>query len=230
MYVSAGCGCSPCGGCSTGCASGNCSTGNCATTTNLAPNEPIAPVPDPKTGSRTIEQRLRAIERELKIVAPTTPETYTPDDFNSVPGPRGTGTGTTIPSRRNNDTQFEMPPRGKATDTEGEMFEENRAEPRSSLKPPINGATNSGTKIDESGSPIPSKSTGDESSTKKPAPGEPIDEGKGQSLRLDSRVTSRAVSPRQRLATPIKPAVVARKPATKLQVDVQPRTANVARY
>lgn len=230
-YV-ADCGCSPCaGGCSTGCASGNCSSGNCATTTNLAPGGSLTPRPDPTNGSRSIEQRLEAIERELRIVPPRTnrERTYnnTPDNFNSVPRSRGTGTDTTIPSRRPSD-DFEAPVPGTTAPTDTEPFQENPPpERRNSLRPPLGDPAPADAHTD-AGIPIPSKETTPDK--KKPAAGEPKDND--QTLRLDSRVTSRAVSPRERLASSTsieKPAVAAKKPA-KLQVDAQPRDVKMARY
>ena len=231
----ADCGCSPCaGGCSTGgCASGNCSSGNCATTTNLAPGGSLTPRPDPTTGSRSIEQRLETIERELRIVPPRTnrERTYnnTPDNFNSVPRSRGNGTDTTIPSRRPPE-DFEAPVPGTTAPVDNAPFEENppAAERRNSLRPPLGDAAPADATHTDAGIPIPSKDATPDK--KKPAAGEPKEND--QSLRLDYRVTSRAVSPRERLAMPTgadKPAVAAKKPA-KLQVDAQPRDVKLARY
>mgnify|MGYP003337095851 FL=1 len=230
-YV-ADCGCSPCaGGCSSGCASGNCSSGNCSTTTNLAPGGTLTPRPDPYNGSRSVEQRLEAIERELRIVPPRNnrERTYNsdPDGFSPSTRPRGTGIDTTVPSRRPADT-FESPVPGTTPPTDNTPFEENQpAERRNSLRPPLGDAESTGAHTD-AGAPIPSKEPAQDK--KKPAAGEPKDND--QTLRLDSRITSRAVSPRERLASSTaieKPAVAVKKPA-KLQVDAQPRDVKMARY
>jgi len=209
---------------------GKLSSGNCAMTTNSVPAGGLAPRPDPANGSRSVEQRLDTIERELNIVPNRNShkdKTYAPNDgFNSVParGSGGFGTETTIPSKRpgsTRDDEFQAPTPGRTDDDSNEPFKENPTTKQGSFKPPTNEAG-------DNGITIPGE-------IKKPAPGEPIDKDKGQSLRLDSRVTSRAVAPRERLAIrdgATKPAVAsAKKPVgSKLQVDAHPRTVNLARH
>ena len=243
MY-SDGCGCSPCGGSyGGGCATGNCSTGNCATTTNLAPAGGLTPRPDPAASSRTIEQRLERIERELKIPpqrSNATDRTYSPDSFNPVPGrgTRETESDTTVPSRGEGGDEFKSPINRNSNEDPNEPFRENPpATRRNSLKPPTtdgdSGATGTGQTSGDSGITIPAKEAVIPSQHKKPAPGAPIESDKSQTLRLDSRVTSRAVSPRERLALPVGTVNIsvaaAKRPAATLQVDAEPNAVNVAR-
>jgi hypothetical protein len=241
------CGCAPCyGGCASGncatgncasgnCASGNCGTGNCATTTNLAPGGTISPTPDPANSSRSVETRLEAIERELKINPPRS-RTYEPDRFNTVPS-RGRET---IPNRPRGGTtdEFETPiPGGTGTGAgtggtdDGEMFREN---PRrgsgstESLRIPIPGDTPE--TVIPSKAPAPASVDEKGSKVDEPAP---RPEDKTTLLPLDTRVTSRAVSPRERQAITVgfaKPVVANRKAAPKMQVDAHPQVTNVARH
>ncbi len=226
------CGCSPCAGaCATGCASGNCATGNCSTTTNSAP---LAPIPDPVTSTRSIENRLEVIERHLHIKPPkTTPErnngnqTYSDDDFNARPsrGSSGSETDTTVPSRNRRGTGndgFEAP-----VPAEDGLFQEN---PDTSKKIPLPA------ELRTEGSVIPSKKPAaaapvDESG---PKPGTVEDKAASLILKLDGQLTSHAVSPRERLSIPVgfaKPtAVASKKPASKSQVDARPQSVNVARH
>ena len=238
------CGCSPCvGNCGTGCASGNCATGACATTTNSAPSGTLAPVPDPTNSARSIESRLEVIEKALHITPPPAKtRTYedNEDKFNSV---RGRENEAPIPSRpRGGSTgdAFDLPIQGGAGGTDdGGLFKEN---PRSrdgagtteSLKPPLPGDDGKNETV------IPAK---------KPAPALPIDDKgtptdnkgttteeqpKSQALRLENRITSRAVSPRERQAISVgfaKPAAVAsKKTAPKSRVVAPPQPINVARH
>lgn len=224
-----GYGCSPCGGgCATGnCASGNCATGGCATTTNLAPSGSIAPVPDPTINSnttKTFESRLEAVERALNINPNNTNPRRTFDDGFGRPANRG-NTGFTdedpaaIPARpRRNpaagsgtNDNFEAP----ENRSNGTMFEENRTN-RVNLGTPNDG---------HSEEVIP---------TKKPAPGPPIDDK--STMRMDSRVTSRAVSPRERTSMPaganVQPKVIVRSPRlpiNKVELDAGPRTLDLVR-
>jgi hypothetical protein len=156
------------------------------------------------------------------------------DDFNTVPRNRGSGSGldSTNPSRSQgsgaNPDDFSRP-RPSGTNQDTEPFEPNDpsgSSTRETFRPAGDanlGAPNSGETV------IPSK---------KPAPPPPIENGaedkKGdktnQSLRLDTRVTSRAVSPRERHSTlGNRTNAVAGTPARR-QVDTPPRTVNVARY
>ena len=233
------CGCSPCSGgncssgnCGVGCASGNCSTG-CATTVNSS--GAISPTPDPNSSSNTpssspnsIESRLEAIERTLNMSAPRPNARTYEDRFN----PRGSST--TIPGRNSNgvnDDSRDFPapqrttPNTNTNTNDAEPFQENDSGPaasRGTFRPDLGAPDNDPVKND---TVIPSK---------KPAPGSGVEDNSTQTLRLDARITSRPVSPRQRrgvAAEAPKPVVAARKSnKTSLRVDAVPDSAQVARY
>jgi hypothetical protein len=259
-YVSSGCGCSPCGGsCGSSCASGNCASGNCASgncssgncasgassrTTNAPPAGGLGPIPDPANNARSIESRLEVIEKALNIPVPRNspmPKTYGDDGFNPRMG-NGTDTdpnaggGSTIPSRPArvtdpNDPSFEAPtqPRRGTFGSGAEPFPTNPApgnssgaERQESFK-----AKTDGIDLKIPDAIIPEK---------KPAPGgAAIEDPKPQTLRLDTRVTSRAVSPRERQSISVgfaKSVVAAspKQPAKRpLQSDATPNGMNLAR-
>ena len=252
---SSACGCSPCAGaCGTGCASGNCATGNCATgncatgncstTANSAPNGTLAPVPDPANSAKSIENRLEVIERHLHIRPPATTAprtgtpTYTDDVFKASPnrngGTSGNGeTDTTVPSRiRRGGTGNENfdPPIPADEGRYRERGEENSDSAKKIQLP---------SELGPEGSVIPSKKPAavtpvEEKGSQPDDKGTKTEEKSTQTLKLDGQVTSRAVSPRERLSIPVgfaKPVVAAsKKPASKLQVDAQPQAMNVARH
>ena len=240
-YSHPSCGCSPCvGNCGTGCASGNCATGACATTTNLSPSGTLAPVPDSANSTRSIESRLEVIEKALHITPPPAKTRTYEDKFDSVPGRANESTVPVRPRGGSTGDAFDLPIQGGTGGTDdGGLFKEN---PRSrdgggtteSLKPPLPGDDGKNETV------IPAK---------KPAPALPIDDKgtstdnkgttteeqpKSQALRLENRVTSRAVSPRERQAISVgfaQPAAVAsKKTAPKSRVDAQPQPINVARH
>lgn len=235
-YGSSACGCSPCAGscgygcasgnCSTGnCAGGNCATGNCSTTVNSSASGAMTPTPDPLNSSRNIENRLDVIEKTLNI-APPKNRTY---EDNFGPGRNRNGVETTIPNRArgtSNEDDFKSPIQGRQRETDdNEPFREN---------PPANSSrdafkANTGSTLDAPGTSdtvIPAK---------KPAPGPAIDDAddkKNQTLRLDTQVTSRAVSPRERQPISVgfaKSAVASTKTTPKLQLEVKSNSVNVAR-
>lgn len=234
-YGSSACGCSPCGGacgfgcasgnCATGnCSTGNCSTGNCSTTVNSSASG-MTPTPDPLNSSRAIENRLDVIEKALNI-APPKNRTYE-DSFGS--GRNRNGTETTIPNRARgttNDDDFKSPIQGRQNEADdNEPFRAN---------PPEN--TSRDTFKANTGSTLNAPGTSDTViPAKKPAPGPAIDDAddkKNQTLRLDTQITSRAVSPRERQAISVgfaKPAVAASKVVPKLQIEVKSNSLNVAR-
>ncbi|HEY4260944.1 MAG TPA: hypothetical protein VGM98_12320 [Schlesneria sp.] len=217
--------CSPCSGgnCGTGCASGNCGVG---CTANSVPTGGLQPIADPANGTaRNIENRLEVIERELRITPPRA-RTYAPDNFNSASPNRNRNNDAPSPTRNREDgTNFEAPAPGRnREENDNEMFRE-----RSS-----NGSTERSFKPATERIAIPGNddSTGTVIQSKKPAPGPSIDDKNDTTLRLDSRITSRAVAPRGRQfmvsgATAVTPVVAKTKP--QLQVDAQPRTINLAR-
>jgi len=221
-----GCASGNCGiGCASGnCASGNCASGNCSTTVNSSASG-MTPTPDPLNSARSIENRLDAIEKTLKI-APPKNRTY---EDNFGPSPGRTGTGTTIPNRprnNSNDDAFQSPIPGRQNGTnDNEPFQENPpANSRDAFK------ANTGSTLNAPGNSdtvIPGK---------KPAPGPAIDDAddkKNQTLRLDTQITSRAVSPRERQSISVgfaKAAVASSKKASPtLQLDAKSDSVNVAR-
>lgn len=245
------CGCSPCAGnCGTGCASGNCSTG-CSTTTNATPSGTMQPVPDPSNSARDLETRLQVIERALNITPPRRTKTYAPDNFNSVsPNRNKTNNNSTTPNPTNDPDEFPAPlpgtRRNGADDTE--MFEQNRPAEGTAAERAFKPATETiaipGAAIDI-GADTGTDAGGTVIQTKKPAPGAVIDDpekdtSKDQGLRLETRITSRAVSPRERLAISggmaksaglkVPVAAAAKKPVPQLRTDAHPRTADIARY
>lgn len=185
----------------------------------------MTPTPDPLNSSRAIENRLDVIEKQLNITPPRN-RTYQ-DSFGS--GRNRNGTETTIPNRArgtSNDDDFKSPiqgPRNEADDNE--PFRAN---------PPANSSrdafkANTGATLDAPGTSdtvIPAK---------KPAPGPAIDDTedkKNQTLRLDTQITSRAVSPRERQVISVgfaKSAVATSKAPPKLQIEVKSNSLNVAR-
>ena len=245
-YSYAPCGCTPCAtGCGTGCTSGNCATGNCSTgagstTANSAPSGTLNPVPDPANSARSIENRLQVIEKSLNIAPPNKPRTYD-DSFNSVPG-RG-GNESTVPVRpRGNSTgeTFELPPnRGAGGTDDGEMFRENPsgrggAGSTESLRIPLPGDDVKAETAIPAKAPAPALPIDDKGTSTDGKGTTPKEAPKPQSLRLENRITSRAVSPRERQTISMgfaKPATVAtKKPASKLQMDAPPHTVNVAQH
>lgn len=215
------CGCAPCGGgcatgnCATGnCASGNCASGNCGVTTNLSPSGTLSPIADPNNaaqGSTTIESRLQAIEKVLKI----TPNRRTYDE--------NSGTVPTRPRTEPARDDFEAPLSPRTTPRNGEgMFEPN---PQS-------------TRSDSFRIPLPDSTEESVIQSKKPAAAPPIEDKTNlgtpdatqpsTALPLETRLTSRAVSPRQRMAITVGFAksngTVAQQPAV-----AQPAAVNVAR-
>lgn len=249
-YGCSTCQASPCSNCGTGCATGNCATGNCAsgncgtggcaTTANSAPNGNLQPVPDPANSSRNLENRLQVIERHLHITPPATNNnnntngnrTYGDDGFQSVPSGRGNrnGNNTTIPNRGNGNTGndgFDPPVPADNRDNGG-MFKDREQERQdeSLRRIPLPGDPA------PEGSVIPSKKPAAAPAIDDKTNGSKAGEKSTQTLPLDSQMTSRAVSPRERQAISVGPhttVVSARKPASKMQVDAQPQTINVAR-
>lgn len=220
--------CSPCSGgnCGTGCASGNCGTG-CSTTANSVPAGGLQPVADPTNGTaRNVETRLEAIEKALNITPPRPNRTYERDNFNSAPSSRPRTNDTTVPGRTREDN-FEAPAQGRTREnSDTEMFQEDRA-PTSSTERSFKPAT------EQIAIPGNDDSSGTVIQSKKPAPGPSIDDKNDTTLRLDSRITSRAVAPRGRQFMSSGAAVVptvAAKLKPQLQVDAQPRTINLARH
>lgn len=217
------CGCAPCiGNCGVGCASGNCASGNCGVgcTANSVPTGGLQPVADPANGTaRSIEKRLEVIERELRITPPRDTKTYAPDNF-----------GTANPNRNrervrdDNNPNFEAPAPGSRNreNEDNGMFQE-RSSTERSFKPVTE-------KIAIPGGDLGAPETVIQS--KKPAPGPSIDdEKKDQSLRLlDTRVTSRAVAPRERRSSASVVATAKTKTTRTLQVDAQPSIIDVVRY
>jgi hypothetical protein len=172
---------------------------------------------------------LQVIERALNITPPArNNRTYAPDNFNSTT-PNRNRNDTTNPNRDSSDPDnFQAPtrPRGNGTGTgtgdDGEMFREN---------------TGTGSIERNFKAPIESIAIPGEAQTiqtKKPAPGDPIDDKdnqgtekkKDQTLRLDSRIVSRAVSPRERLGG----RSATESKSSSVHMDAHPRTVNVARY
>lgn len=155
----------------------------------------MQPVPDPAgSTSGSIESRLKYIEEKLNI---TPPKNRTYDGFDRT-------NETTVPIRRRNNTnnnnadEFQAPTPGRTREPDNEPFQEN----------PPSGSTSRDTfkanKDGNLGAPGPAPSPPEETAipTKKPAQGGVDDNQKGekkdQTLKLDTRVTSRAVSPRER--------------------------------
>jgi len=219
--------CAPCSGgnCGTGCASGNCGIG-CATTTNSIPASGLQPVADPANGTaRNIENRLEVIEKALNITPPRA-RTYEQDNFNPASPTRNRTNEGTNRTRTNDGTEFEAPAPGRTRDDSDKgMFEERST----------NGSTERSFKPATETIAIPGNddSSGTVIQSKKPAPGPSIDDKNDQTLRLDSRITSRAVAPRGRqfmASGSVMKSTVAAKAKSQLQVDAQPRTINLARH
>lgn len=186
----------------------------------------MTPVPDPNGGARNVESRLEAIERHLNLRSPTRPRTYD-DPFKSRNPGSGTGTGGAVDRVQPDDTNFGAPKRGgTGVDDPNAPFEENTKKPV--LPAPVPGSGNEGTSVGGAGA---SESV---IQTKKPAAGT-VDENSNkksdQGLRLDTRITSRAVSPRERQTITISGAnaavATAKKPTTP---KADARTVNVAKY
>ncbi|MBS0204270.1 MAG: hypothetical protein JSS49_15310 [Planctomycetes bacterium] len=179
-------------------------------------------MPDPNSNSRSFESRLEAIERHLNLrsPAPAKPRTY--DDQFKSRNSTGTGNGTNTTE----DPAFPPFKKGGTTaDDPNAPFEENVNKPVLSAPAPGPAPDATGTAAGAAESVI---------QTRKPAAGS-VDENSSkkndQGLRLDTRVTSRAVSPRERQTIVIGGAnaaiATAKKPAT-LKVDA--RSINVAKY
>ena len=246
-------GCNNCGtGCATGncatgnCASGNCGSGGCATTANSAPNGTLSPVPDPANSSRSFENRLDVIERHLHINPPVVDKnrTYRDDGFKSVPSRGGNRNGTVNDPLRGSggtrDDDLEPPIPANTRDNTNQMFEDRDRERLHGSGTGTGTGSESSQRIPLPGDPGPEESV---IPSKKPAAAPAIDEkakdDKGtktekstQTLPLDSRVTSRAVSPRERQAISVgtrTTVAAAKQPVSKLQVDAHPQM-NVARH
>lgn len=219
------CGCAPCGGnCGVGCASGNCGIG-CSNSGTSSGSGSMSPTPDPANGARNVENRLERIERHLNLNSSTRNRTYEADPFTRRPSNSGstndeTGTGT----GNGNGNDFPAPRPNRNLDNGG-MFEPN-----------TRSGSGSGTGLTTERIPIPGDDTNETViQSKKPAPGpvdEPADKKKDQSLRLDYRITSTAVSPRERISRTNAPTMTAvtRKKSPTLQVDAQPRLVDIARH
>lgn len=227
------CSCAPCGGnCGVGCASGNCSIG-CSTTTNSS--GAMVPTPDPNnaTTSTTVESRLQEIERILNIKPRVNNKTYE-DRFNSR---GGQGSGTAIPSRTqggasDDPNDFPLPRRNNTNTNDQEPFQERgrendgSASSQGTFRPNLGAPEGNNETVIPSKKPAPSSGVEDKSKSK--------EEKGNQSLRLDTQVTSRAVSPRERqtIGGAAKPVVAAKKAnnKTSLKVDAHPLSVDVARY
>ncbi len=253
------CGSSCVSGCAGGgCASGNCAV-NSAPTGSLAPiADPSNHASGIESRLEAIEKQLNIVPPREHTG--TGPRTYDADRFkgrtrsndgfegNAVPPREGTGTGTRRSGSGSSpeDGSFSRPKIRNPDDPDTEPFAPNSA-PRSGTegasglrdtfktntekantdaeKTEAEKGTSEGTDASKSTDPdlvIPAK---------KPAPTGPVEEPPSpQTLRLDSRMTSRAVSPRERLTIVVgfqKP-VVAQTKAPKTNWAGNPRTTDLA--
>lgn len=180
-------------------------------------------MPDPNSSARNFESRLEVIERHLNLRSPTRPRTY--DDPFKSRNP-GTGSGGAVDRVQPEDPNFGAPRRGgTGVDDPNAPFEENTKKPVLPAPVPGIGKEGTGSGAGASESVI---------QTKKPAAGT-VDENSNkkndQGLRLDTRITSRAVSPRERQTITIggaNAAVATAKKPTAPKADA--RTVNVAKY
>jgi hypothetical protein len=126
--------------------------------------------------------------------------------------------------RDDNNPNFEAPAPGNRNRDNGEMFRdgETNGSTERSFKPVTEKIAIPGGDLGPSDTVIQSK---------KPAPGPSIDDDKkDQTLRLDTRVTSRAVAPRERRSSVAGVATAKIKTTRTLQVDAQPSIIDVVRY
>ncbi len=232
---------SSCGsGCSGGgCASGNC-TVNSAPAGSLSPiADPSNSSRGIETRLEAIERQLNIVPPREHAgprprtydddrFAPSKGRTRTNDTFDdgsAVPARGGVGAGGRRSGAGNvlDDTDFSKPAvrhpaHGTSTDPENDPFDKNSA-PRSKTDGTSTGPRETfkanTEKINSEGTDGPKPADPDlEIPPKKPAPtGAAVEESNGpQTLRLDSRITSKAVSPRERqtIATGFQKPVIAR--------------------
>ncbi len=233
------CGCSS-GGCSSGnCASGNCSSGSCSNcTTNSAPTTAgygssgsVTPTPDYNNNaatSREVLHRLDELEHNQKemqrFLLKQHPDIYTPTPYSrqnttyshSRDGlreepvlPRGGLKSQTFDSDQPSADPFKSPRRAPAPDN-NLLDEQDRR--KIEINPPVDGKDKPTT---------PSNNTPSGSET------EP------QALRLDDRVTTQAVAPRERVQVSAKSARISLAKSNK--TPAKPRldsslSSEVARY
>lgn len=201
--------CSSCGtsGCSS-CASGNCSAnyGSTPVTSGYGPNGVPAPTPDPNlnnynsynSNSRDLNSRLNDIEHQLRVLDHRQREDekfldrqyegkYTPSPYSS--GTYGTGTY----GRGNSET---VPPRHRTDSFDSRGSESNFDAPR--RRAPSQDPVEQDVRKPDLGVPTPldEKSNGKTKGTKS---GNESIETEPQALNLESRITSRAVAPRERM-------------------------------
>ena len=253
---------SSCGsGCSGGgCASGNC-TANSAPAGSLSPSaDPSNYSRGIESRLETIEKQLNIVPP--REPSGPRPSTYAPDDFRAPPrsrtrtndgldeaapvpardgtGTRRSGTGSVIDDGNFSKPDVRNPAQGKTTDPNDDFYRANPTPrgntdgtstgPRDTFKANTKNVNSEETEAPKPADPdlvIPEK---------KPAPtGSAVEETNGpQTLRLESRITSKAVSPRERQAIVVgfqKPVVARTKtPAPGSNWAGNPRATDLAQH
>lgn len=249
------------GGCASGnCASGNC-TANSIPTDRLTPVADPNNY-GRGTSSNGIESRLEAIEKQLNIVPPRErTRTYDPDDKftprtrtrtnedmgngSSIPAREGVGArrtpGTAVDEEGYSRPSVRSPARGTAGESADDGVFEANPPARSGADGASSGAFESRKvnteKTDTEKSEADKKDAADADlviPAKKPAATGAAIEGtnRPQTLPLDSRVTSRAVSPRERQVIAVgfqKSVVASTKPVAPAKAPVLSKTAAPAK-
>ncbi len=242
-------GCSPCGSnCSSGCSGTGCSTGNCSANSSSA--DSLRPTPEPQNQSRPIEDRLEAIEKQLDIVPQRKHTTYGggEDGFGSSKLPRPPRPGSLDENDSIKPDGFKPPVRG-GDRLDAEPFQQN-SRPEGSGK---NGSTsrdsfkvntNDQQKNGQSGPVLGvEEQSGITSSSeedliippRKPAPAGTVNETrKPTPASVNDRLTSKAISPRERMliSSNAQKTVVSRprKSTGTSNWAGNPRMTNLAQY
>ena len=242
-------GCSPCGSnCSSGCSGTGCSTGNCSANSSSA--DSLRPTPEPQNQSRPIEDRLEAIEKQLDIVPQRKHTTYGggEDGFGSSKLPRPPRPGSLDENDSIKPDGFKPPVRG-GDRLDAEPFQQN-SRPEGSGK---NGSTsrdsfkvntNDQQKNGQSGPVLGVEEQSGITSTseedliippRKPAPAGTVNETrKPTPASVNDRLTSKAISPRERMliSSNAQKTVVSRprKSTGTSNWAGNPRMTNLAQY
>ena len=240
-----------------GCASGNCASGNCtANSVPTDGLSPVADPNNHSRGTNSsgIESRLEAIEKHLNILPPRDrTRTYDPDD-KFTPRTRtqpndGLGSGNSIPAREGHGAGVRRAP-GTVVDDEGYSRPSVRNPARGTIgesagdgvfeaNPPARSGTDGASsgafesrKVNTEQPDTDKKDAADADlviPAKKPAATGAAIEGtnRPQTLPLDSRITSRAVSPRERQVIAVgfqKSVVASTKPVVPVKAPVLSKT------
>jgi hypothetical protein len=187
--------CSTCG--SSNCSSGNCSSGNCAngtvnsvpTTSGYGSTGVMGPTPDPRNMTR--EDEIRRLERKIeeldhrekqteRFLKRQHPSEYVPEQFTP----------------RTYLEEEEVPARRRQTTIDSDM-----ADPNKHVPPIIRGrgAPSNLPTEEETQKPIIPPKEDDKSAGEKNEGSTKAKEAEPQTLRLENRITTRAIAPRERM-------------------------------